>query len=481
MIKLSIPTWVQPKYYPLYPDHAANIGTGHGKILTTHIFTEGVSADTMQAKGFSHIAGLGAETDEERKRRCFTPLADFRDGSGAVTHNPNETSARNFANSLSGNFTKMSVFIDEFQDGSGAIFEADYFTVANWFYNQLCIQLGSSGQADNNFFGIYMDPYSNFLGNNFNPPSAGRNPTASYFKNKFASQAEARKDAGGNLHGYFSSGMYQWSNTVISAYYSVEAINNDWLYHKIAEGQVKYAAMPGMKTVIYSWTGTQSVTTDVDNWSGSDGWKHPREGGYWLAKDFMVNLPYNILCAAFFGMCFFEGYYGWDATLILSRDESDLKDNYFPGRTVWVNTGSPSPGLPAYDAPGNAYPNVPRMGEDLVVVAAEWYTTIKPYVDASTGWAYAAYTANGNSVGVRPGDPRLFRRGYANYGQDTILYLAAAEVGAAFVCQGGGKTVITYTNPYLTCAETENVTVAFNSQNFPLGQCAGSTLHVFIF
>lgn len=481
MAKLTIPSWVAASYYPKYLDNAPDIHQTHGKIATTHAYTNGFANSVMHAKGFSHVAGLGSATTDEKNKRCFTPLADFRDGSNNVSNNPNETSARNFANSLSGNFTKNSVFVDEFMDGAGAIYNADYFTVANWFYDQLCQQLGSSGRADNNFFGIYMDPYSNFMGNGFIAPGQGRNPTASYFTGKLSSQAEARKDSNGNTHGYFSSGMYQWSNLVTSAYYSCEGMNNDWLFHKVAEMQVKYAALSDIKTILYGWTSTQSVTTDVDNWSGSDGWKHPRTGGYWLSKNFMANLPYNVLCGAFFGFLLGEGYYGWDATLTLSRDESKVKDNYFAGRVNWVNTGSSAPSLLPWDSSEPGWPLVPYTSEDMVIVALGWWNSIKSIVEASTGIAYASYTRNGQQVSIRPGDPRLFRRGFTNYGQDTILYHAAAEQGGAFACQAGGQTVVVYTNPYLGCHEAEDIVVNFNAQNYSLGTCQGASLHVYIF
>ena len=326
-----------------------------------------------------------------------------------------------------------------------------------------------------------MDPYSNLIGNSFIAPGQGRNPTASHFANKFSSQAEARKDANGNTHGYFSSGMYQWSNLVTSAYYSVEGMNNDWLFHKIAEFQVKYAALPDIKTILYSWTSTQSVTTDVDNWSGSDGWKHPRTGGHWLSKNFLANLPYNILCGAFFSFLMAEGYYGWDATLTLSRDESKMKDNYFAGRVNWVSTGGSQPSLLPWDSSEPGWPIVPYVSEDMVVVALGWWNAVKPTVEASTGLAYANYTRNGQQVSIRPGDPRLFRRGFTNYGQDTILYHAAAERGSAFACQANGQTVVIYTNPYLGPHESEDIVVSFNSQTYNLGSCEGATLHVHIF
>lgn len=481
MLKLTIPDWVGAGYYPKYLDNAPNISISHGKIATTHVYTQGFANSVMHLKGFSHLASLGPATVDEKNKRCFTVLANFRESNDDISHNPNETSARNFANAVAGNFTKNSVFVDEFMEGAGAIYNANYFVVANWFYNQLCQQLGSSGQSDNNFFGIYMDPYSNLIGNSFNPPNSGRNPTASFFTGKLASQAEARKDRSGNTHGYFSSGMYQWSNLVTSSYYSGEAINNDYLFRTIAEIQVKYAAMSSIKTIVYNWTGAQSVTTELDNWSGSDGWEHPRTGGAWLSKSFAVNLPYNILASAFFGFVMAEGYYGWDATLTLSRDETKMKDNYFPGRVNWVSTGGSQPALLPFDSSEPGWPLVPYTAEDLVVVAMNWWNTIKPYVEASTGLAYASYTRNGQQVSIRPGDPRLFRRGFTNYGQDTILYHAAAERGGAFACQGNGQTVVIYTNPYLTVAETEDIVVSFNGENFNLGSCAGATLYVQLF
>ena len=126
MAKLTIPGWVEAGYYPKYLDNAPDINQAHGKIATTHVYTTGFANSVMHAKGFSHVAGLGSATTDVKNKRCFTPLADFRDGGNNVTNNPDETSARNFANSLAGNFTKNSVFVDEFMDGAGAIYNANY-------------------------------------------------------------------------------------------------------------------------------------------------------------------------------------------------------------------------------------------------------------------------------------------------------------------------------------------------------------------
>lgn len=480
LTRLSIPSWFRCSF-PLQINNAPVIGGGGtGKIAAIHALDSEISHATKVARGYTHLP-LIWENDLAPEQRCYVLLSDIFSGSG---HSDGQINAA--ADSLATRVNAQSCFGDQFAEGGSNVVPHDnYFVVAEKFYRRLCQNLGLSGASAHNFMCTYDTKNANFSEyfKVFNG-SGNSEPLHPYFTGALASQAGARKK-GFIENGvqkddpFFTSGLHQWTNAYTMALWANDLDVKHWLFSWMFEAQRKYASKADFRTVVYTSPWAQSLATPVNEHHKNPGWIRERDGGYWKSPNWHVLPMEYMLWCGFFGCLLTEGVYMWDAGLNFSSNvANDRIDPYAPAET-WVSTGGNEPARQPYGEP--YYPKFPRTGADAVMVGVHWWNQIKSIVNGSTGIAYAPYTTNGNSVSIRPGDPRLFRRGFQNFGQDTILYHANAQRGLALACQGAGKTFICYVNPYLAPTKKENITVTFNGTSYPLGNLEGATLHPFVY
>lgn len=479
--KLTLPSWLSCEYASQLDLAPAISSTG--KIVANHLLDNEITDQQKFDRGVTHLQKI-YDTTFDKAKKCYVLLPY---GFGNAT--PSDGQINAYADSVASLITANAVIGDQFVEGGVAIPTGNYHTVAKKFYERLCTQLGVGGAAQNNFMGTYVTDEANFSVDFFAiVGTTARNPTHARFQAALASEAGARKHArnvdtgdGGSPQsedGFYSSGMHQFCNSFTMMLYANDSNPLDWLFYGIFEMQRKYAAKIDAKTLAYTSPWAQSVLTPVNTHTCNPGWIHPRTGGYWKVPNWHIVPMQYMLWVGFFGCLLGEGAYIWEVGLLYSKNvANDREDPYVPART-WVNEGSSAPALLAYGEP--YYPTYPETGCDALMVGVHWYHRIKDIVNASTGIAYAPYVADSVSVAVETGDPRLFRRGFQNFGQDTILYHAAASRGLALACSAGGQTVLIYINPYRNSTQKETVSITFGGITHNLGQLEGSILHVFV-
>lgn len=459
--------------------------SSHGKIVANHLLDNEITDQQKFDRGVTHLQKI-YDTTFDKAKKCFVLLPY-----GFETSTPSDAQINAYANSIASLITANAVIGDQFvEGGSVAIPTGNYHAVAKKFYERMCIVLGVAGASQNNFMGTYVTDEANFSVDFFSIiGTTARNPTHARFQAALASEAGARKHArnvnigdGGSPQSedaFYTSGMHQWCNSFTMMLFANESNPLDWLFYGIFEIQRKYAAKIDAKTLAYTSPWAQSVLTPVNTHTCNPGWIHQRTGGYWKVPNWHV-VPFQyMLWVGFFGCLLGEGAYIWEVGLVYSQNiVNDREDPYVPART-WVNEGNAAPALLPYGEP--YYPTYPETGCDALMVGVHWYHRIKDIVNASTGIAYAPYSADAVDVTVQTGDPRLFRRGFQNFGQDTILYWAQEKQGLHLACSAAGQTVFIYCNPYLPPTQKEAIISKFGGGTFDLGQLEGSILHVFIY
>lgn len=481
--KLPIPDWFVCDY-PSQLDNAPTISPS-GKVVASHLLDNEITDAQKFERGVTHLQKI-YDTTFDKAKKCYVLLPY---GFGVST--PSDGQINAYADSIASLITPNAVIGDQFVEGSSvAIPTGNYHTVAKKFYERLCTQLGIAGAAQNNFMGTYVTDEANFSVDFFSIiGTTSRNPTHARFTAALSSEAGARKHArnvnvgdGGSPQSedaFYSSNMFQFCNSFTMMLYANDNNPLDWLFYGIFETQRKYAANIQAKTLMYTSPWAQSVLTPVNTHVCNPGWIHPRTGGYWKVPNWHV-VPFQyMLWVGFFGCLLAEGCYAWEVGLLYSKSiANDRQDPYVPART-WVNQGSSAPTLAQYGEP--YYPTYPETGVDAMLVGVHWYHRIKDIVNASTGIAYATYTTNGTTVTPTAGDARLFRRGFQNFGQNTILHHAANNRGLALACSAGGQTVLIYVNPYRLPTQKETITITFGGITHTLGDLEGGILHVYIF
>lgn len=472
--KLQIPDWYRAEY-PSIMDSASTI-TGFDKVFAHHVLQNEITDTEYFDRGVTHLSKLNTSGFPNAKK-CYLFKPEIFPSS-----NPTTGQIQGAADGIATKITSQSVIADQFREGSPS--QPDNYGTAKVFYERLSNVLGANA-ANNNLMWCYDSYDASFNADFFDILGIGTNiPTHERFRNALGSEAGARKHArnNGSVQAddpFYGLGMHEFTNSLTMALYSIDGVNEHWLYHKIFESQRKYAAKESARTFWYSSPWTQSVNTGVDTHGSNPGWIRERTGGYWKSPNWHILPTTHALCIGFLGCLLSEGVYIWEGLPLLSRDLADDRiEPYAPAET-WVSTGGSAPALAAYGEP--YYPKYPCSVIDEVAIGVHWYNQVRPIVNAAGGMSYAAYIANGQQVNIQPGNPRLFRNGFRNYGQDTILYHAANRKGVALVCQGNGFTLVFYCNPYKGLNEKEDVVVQFGGNNYPLGQVEGSWPHVFIF
>ena len=474
--RLNVPGWLGAQY-PLKVNDAPTISQV-GKIVAIHAIDEEISDQAKFDRGYTHLPYL-YENVVPASKRCYVLLSDVFPGSGHT-----DGQIRSAAQGMAGRLTPQSCIGDQFSEGgSNQVPYENYFPIAGKFYQYLCEELGISGAANHNFFHNYDTKLTNF--SDFFKVFGGSaaNPLHPYMVAALANEAGARKKAevsGGVQvdNPFYTTGMHNWTNAFTMMLWANDGEVKHWLFNGLFQSQVTYAAKADAKTVIYTSPWAQSLSTPQNEHHKNFGWIHPRTGGYWRVPNWHIVPMQKMLQCGFFGCLLSEGVYMWEVGLKFSNNTAnDRVDPYAPAST-WVSQGGDAPNRLAYGEP--YYPKYPRTGADAILLGVHWYSAIKHIVEGSTGIAYAPYTTNGVSVPIQPGDPRLFRRGFQNFGQDTILHHANAERGMALACSHAGQTAIVYINPYKVATEKENITVTFGGNTFALGELEGGILHVFI-
>lgn len=476
LTRLNTGNWLEASY-TLKVANAPTI-PNTGKIVAIHAIDAHITNQTKFDRGYTHLPFFYEDVIPAAKR-CYVLLSDVFPGSGHT-----DAQIESAANAVASRITPLSAIGDQFTEGgSNQIPYGDYWTVGTKFYHKLCDALGIAGASQNNFFNNYDTKLANFSDffKVFN--GSGRNPLHPYMTAALASQAGARKKAEVNAgvqadNPFYTSGMHNWTNAFTMALWANDGEVKDWFYNWFFQTQVTYAAKADGKTVVYFSPWAQSLGTPQNEHHKNPGHIHPRTGGYWKVPNWHILPLQKALWCGFFGCLLSEGVYMWEVGLNFSQNISDDRnDPYVPART-WVSQGGSAPSLQSYGMP--YYPTYPRSGADAALLGVHWYNQVKHIVEGSTGIAYAAYTANGVPVSIQPGDPRLFRRGFQNFGQDTILHHANAERGVALACSYAGQTLLVYINPYSVATRKENVTISFNGNSYPLGDLEGGILHVFV-
>jgi hypothetical protein len=483
LTKIGFPSWFVSDY-PSRIDNAPTIPPT-GKTVVSHLLDNEITDAQKFARGITHLQKL-YDNSFDKNRKAYILLPEFG------TNTPDTSQINSYANNIAANILPNAVIGDQFTEGgSNPILPENYYNVATQFYLQLGAQLGVSGAQFTNFMGTYDSGFANFNPDFFKIVGiGGRNPVHSRFLAALGSQAGARKKARNQNVGdfmspqaddqFFTSGMYQYCNSFNMMLYANDDAPIDWLYSGIFEAQRKYAANINAKSLWYTSPWSQSILTPINTQSRNSGWIHERTGGYWKVPNWHV-VPLSLMYQlGFLGCLLSEGIYIWEVGLLFSKNISnDRNDPYIPTRT-WESTGGSAPTLLPYGSP--YYPTYPETGVDAAVAGVHTYNAVRDIVEASSGIAYAAYTSDINgSVGVTAGDARLFRRGFQNFGQNTILQLANTKKGIALACNGNGKTLLVYINPYRSATKKETISVTFNSITYNLGNLEGDTLHVFTY
>lgn len=484
-MKLYIPSWYRA-------DYTTKIETApqivHDKIFANHVLSNNVTDQQYWDRGVTHLSkDAFVSGTYPASRKCYLYKPDIFPN-GVLTTQQIQAAAQNIAGDANSPKTnRFSIITDQFREGDSDNPGQPSSTDLP-FYQHLSTLYGAAAE-NNNIYGSYDSYVANFNPDFFFILNIGYDPTHPRFTNALGSEAGARMK-GRNIgdwstpqstDSFYTSGLSDYSNSLSMMLYSIDGVPEDWLYYGIFEIQRKYAAKINAKTLAYTSPWNQSVTTGVDTYGANPGWVHPRTGGYWRAPTWHIMSAYQNITFGFLGCLLAEGVYLWEGLPILSNSINDDRyDPYLPPPT-WVSQGGNAPTLGDYGG-GNApyYPKYPASTVDEVQIGVSWYSQVKDIVNASTGIAYAAYTTNGNQVSIKSGDPRLFRRGFRNYGQDSILSLAKNRKGVALACEGLGRTVIFYTNPYLSPHLTENIVVTFNGKTYQLGELSGAWPHVFI-
>ncbi|WP_028523208.1 hypothetical protein [Runella limosa] len=474
--KLTVPNWFKAGYISRI-DGAPLVDVG--KIVAIHSVDSDISDFAKLARGYSHVPKIW-DADTPKHQKCFILLSDIFEGVGH-----SDAQIDGAAGNVASRITPAACIGDQFTEaGSNPIpwDNGSYWTIGKKFYQYLGQKLGVSGAHETNFFHNYDTKLVNF--SEFLKVDGVRNPLHPYFVSALTSEAGARKKAtstGGvqDNDPYYNSGMVDFTNSFTMMLWANDGDTQDWLYGGIFEAQRKYAAKENAKTVMYSSPWAQSLANPVNEHHKNPGWIHPRTGGYWKVPDWHVVPLELMLWTGFFGCLLTEGVYNWEKTDAFSKDVANDRPNAWTPNRTWVSEGGAQPNLLPDGEP--RYPQYPRAGQDAAVLGAHWYNTVKPIVNASTGVRYLTYTTNGQTINPQAGDARLFRRGFRNYGQTTILHHAANKRGLALGCEGGGQKFACYVNPYKLPSEREHVTVTVGGTTYDLGNLEGSKLHVYTF
>ncbi len=472
--KLTLPDWFEATY-PVNIHKAPVIGD-IGKIAAIHQLDSDIAHQVKFDRGYTHLPIL-YENDIPADNRCLILLSNTFPGSGH-----SDAQLRSAAQYIKSRTSPKSCIGDQFcEGGSNAMPYEQYHTLGTKFYRFLCEEHGIAGAAQNSWYNTYDTNLTNFSSSFEVFGVSDSNPLHPYMVAALASQAGARKKASirngvQQNEAYYTSGMYQWVNNFTMMLWANDGDVKHHLFNGLFEIQRKYAADITAQTLIYTSIWTQSLGTAQNAQYKNPGWFHPRTGGHWLVPNWHIVPLEKMIQMGFFGNLMAEGFYAWEEGSHFTRDvNKDRSSQYVPPRT-WKSEGGAAPTLLGSGSP--KYPTYPKTGHDALIVGKNWYNEVKHIVQASTGLAYAGHSTDDGTYAVRPGDPRLFRRGFQNFGQDTILHRAAAEVGCGWACEGAGESLLVYVNPYST--ETEDVTMHFNGRSHHLGELEGGHLHVFV-
>lgn len=482
--RIEIPEWFNADF----PSHLekAPVIPSTGKIVAN--FTQDAEITNQQKfdRGVTHLQNI-YDTTFPKNRKCYIMKPD---GFGSST--PSDAQIHAFADSTAGFISPESAFGDQFGEGDNNLSLGDYYTLGGKFYQRMCEKL-STRAIINNWFGTYDSGLANFNNEFFKINGlSDRNPMHARFVAALGSQAGARKKAQNvdlenpsspqGDDAFYTSGFHEWCNSFVMSLYANEPTAADWFYYMFFEAQRKYAAKIDARTVVYTSPWTQSVLTLINTHARNPGWIQEAEGGYWKFPNWHIVPLERMRWVGYYGSKLTDGCFSWETGVTWSKNKANRKlPNIGPGyapQPTWVSTGGSAPTLET-QSNSPVYPPYPQTGNDAMTLGAQQYGLIAD-IAYQNDWKYIPYTANGVSRTIRkPEDPRLFRMGLQNFGQDTILHWANDRVGVLTGCHKGNEYAFDYLNPSLTPDQKETVSFTYNGKSETLEDLEGGILHQF--
>jgi hypothetical protein len=492
--KCSFPDWVKATIHPNF-DNAPDTSSG-GKVVGFTPLLDSLSWAQTKLKGVTHAYRRLNIPKGDR----FETIVGADYGLSAALSQPEfNQKGRDAASAFGCN----DVVTDQFTEGGGAIPTSIYWNRATAFYKGLIDE--NNCALGNKCFGSYVDEFNTISGTskfNINVGGYVSSPLAPYFLSSLRSQANARKSwdrfaqqTDVQDFGFFrSQGVYPAMSTFMGlmtlAYNGFdEPDETQLMFSKFYEIQQKFAA--GVRsTLIYHWTGSQSLNLASDVQWRNSGWIIKRDdvsgGSYWEAKNWHSTPVHNTMFLAFIGYLLGEGIVNWESMReFYSKNPAKMHDNtdlISNGRLNWVSpNGSPAP---AFNTDSSQYPHGPTCVQDLYLVALDWYKIFKSRMDMGFDVQYLDYTIGGVGVNVNiseTNDKRIFTDSIKPFGQHNILHLAANQKG---LCIGGSTGVhyaVMYFDPYGDPQVSKDLIVNFGGTlgSVNVGRVRGRGMAVF--
>lgn len=474
--------------FPSHLDEAPVIAPT-GKIVAN--FTQDAEITNQQKydRGVSHLQNFYDKTFPI-ERKCYVIKPD-----GFGSHTPSDAQIEAFAESIAKLCGGNSALGDQWCEGDNSLSLNDYYTIGGKVYKYIC-EYHATRAPINNFFGTYDSGLANFCGEFFKITGiTDRNPLHARFIGALASQAGARKKAQSNDFGnpaspqaddaFYTTGFHEWCNSFTMALFANDGDVKDWFMYWVFEIQRKRAAKIDSRTLVYTSPWTQSVLTLVNTHSKNPSWFHQAEGGYWLMNNWHVVPFERMRWIGFFGCALADGCMSWESGVIWSKNKANRKKlptgPGYPSLPVWVSEGGDEPSLPQFNsgATESMYPQYPQTGNDAMMLGVQQFEQIADILWASDGWHYVPHTADGVTVSVvKPEDTRLFKPGFQNWGQHTVLKWANDRKGLMLACHAGNQYAVVYLNSYLTPVVKEDIVGSYNGKTITLDDREGGILHI---
>lgn len=461
MTKCKFPDWIKATLHPNY-DGATDMDSG-GKIIGFTPLLDSLTWPQTKAKGVTHAYRRPSIPKGDRFETIIS--SDYGLNSGL-----NQSQFYQKGRDISASLGCNDVVTDQLTEGGGSIPTYMYWEKATPLYKGL-IDEGNCA-ASNKCFGSYVDEFNTISGTskfNINVGGYSSSPLSFYFPWALRSQANARKSwdrfaqqPTADDFGFFrSQGAYPAMSTFMGlmtlAYNGFdEPDETDLMFSKFYEIQQKFAA--GVRsTLIYHWTGSQSLNLATDVQWRNSGWVIKRDdvsgGSYWEAKNWHSTPVHNTMFLAFIGYLLGEGIVNWESMReSYSKDPAKMHDNAdltSNGRLNWVSpSGSPAP---AFNTDSSQYPHGPTCVQDLYLVVLGWYKIFKSRMDMGFDVQYLDYEIDGVRVDVdtsETNDKRVFTKNIKPFGQHNILHLANNEKGLCIGGSIGSHYAVMYFDPY---------------------------------
>ncbi|NBB18848.1 hypothetical protein GVN20_05720 [Runella sp. CRIBMP] len=462
-------------------------------------YLDSIGWSGTKAKGLTHLYGGGGGSTKDEY--AWTELANiFGSRSDTIEYGmdysvvppvpkiyaiPNDAEAYAAGYAVAGNYTRFSVFTDEFCDGGSVIPPNAYYKVMRQFYRGFMDRLGNPIPANHNVFGGYMGWQNSITPGKFNMNIGGYEsaPLDPYFVNGLKSQAGARKKI---VHNYQTGAKDTSQDFDFFAYGLQNSLNLPTMcYNGMNEPDESHVALSYMnemqrkmmagieKTIAFMSTWSESVTLPTDTPGRMSPWVLERpdsgEGDYFALKDHHVTPTWTISFVSFMSHVVANGWMLWDGDrYAMSKDAKVLTRNAFlesfdatEKRYSWKSpAGRPMPNRPV-ETTAPKHPFRPTSVQDIAIDNLTMVQIMEEFraagahpmhLDYTTTYrdkpGTAMVTENVGAVSGTLGKHVITRHKRNNYGQITVLQLADKKKGLCIGAEIGDRWWIYYFNGY---------------------------------